>query len=47
MEDNKFCRYDKELADKANEEAKQQAQLMKDQLDKVKSVANDEEKKED
>lgn len=47
MEDNKFCRYDKELADKANKEAKEQAQLMEEQLSKVRSVANDEEKKED
>ena len=47
MEDNKFCRYDKELADKANLEAKEQAQLMEEQLSKVRSVANIEEKKED
>ena len=47
MEDNKFCRYDKELADKVNKEAQEQAQLMKEQLSKIRSIANVEEKKED
>ena len=48
MEDNKkFAMYDKELADRVNEEAKEQARLKQEQIDLVRSLANNEEKKED
>ena len=49
MEDNKkFTMYDKELADKVNEEAKEQARLKQDQINLVRSLVNKEEnKKED
>lgn len=49
MEDNKkFTMYDKELADKVNEEAKEQARLKQEQIDLVRgSVAKSEKKKED
>lgn len=48
MEDNKkFSMYDKELADKVNEEAKEEARLKQEQIERVRSLANKEEKKED
>lgn len=48
MEDNKkFTMYDKELADKVNEEAKEEARLKQEQIDRVRSLANNDEKKED
>ena len=49
MENNKkFTMYDKELADKVNEEAKEQARLKQDQINLVRSLVNKEEnKKED
>lgn len=48
MEDNKkFTMYDKELADRVNEEAKEEARLKQEQIGLVRSLANKEEKKED
>lgn len=48
MEDNKkFTMYDKELADRVNEEAKEEARLKQERIDLVRSLANKEEKKED
>ena len=48
MEDNKkFTMYDKELADRVNKEAKEEARLKQEQIDRVRSLANNEEKKED
>ena len=46
MEDNKkFTMYDKELADKVNKEAKEQARLKQEQIDIVRSLVNKGEKK--
>lgn len=48
MEDNKkFAMYDKELADIVNEEAKEEARLKQEQINRVRSLANKVEKKEE
>lgn len=48
MEENKkYLKYDKEIADRVNKEAQEQAKLKEEQINKIRQLVNTEEKKGD